>query len=120
MSTKKDSAAHKAAIAVKQSKAVETSVVHKDHKSKGLKAAIKKMLAQWASLVVTTATFAGLLFITLACDKYVLHYLFTDFAVGTDPWLGYFFKAGKYAAVITELAFFVHGVYLDCKHHEDE
>ncbi|KVP17384.1 hypothetical protein WJ84_03905 [Burkholderia ubonensis] len=95
-------------------------VVHESHKSKGVKASVKKMLSTLTSLIFTTVMFAVMLFITLTFDKFVVHYLFVDYAVGADPVLVYMFKGAKYLALFVELAFWVYGVYKECKHHSEE
>jgi len=122
MSTRKDSAAKKAAkpAAPAVKKETATPVTPHGHKPNGVKDNIKKKVSVCVSLLITTITFSVLLFITLSFDKYVLHYLFTEYAEGTDHVLVYMFKGAKYLAVLIELAFFVYGVYKDCKHHIDE
>ncbi|KVP75560.1 hypothetical protein WJ96_07580 [Burkholderia ubonensis] len=95
-------------------------MVHDSHKSKGVTGTVKKMVTYWTSLTVTTVTFAVMLFLTLTFDKYLVHHLFVDYAVGADPVLVYLFKGAKYLAVFVELAFWVYGVYKECKHHNED
>lgn len=120
MSTRK-SAARKAAMRKeKKAKSTVAPVVHESHKSSGFKATVKKMLSYWSSLAVTSVTFAVMLAFTLTVDKHVFHYLFGEYAEGADHVLVYMFKGAKYLAVFVELAFWVYGVYTDCKHHSEE
>jgi hypothetical protein len=122
MSTRKDSA-RKAARAAKSAVSrptADATPVAKSHKPTGAKAVIRKLVSHWTSLAVTTVLFAGMVAITLAFDKYVFHYLFYEFAAGADPVLVFLLKSAKYLAVFVELAFFVYGVYTECKHHRDE
>jgi hypothetical protein len=110
---------HAATIAAHAVKSVVNHVAASSH-VKSVKAAVNKMTALWGSLLQTSVTFAVLVALTLAFDKWVFHYLFYVFGDGADPVIVTMCKAAKYTAIAVELVSWVVGVIRDCKDHFEE
>ena len=112
MSTKLESAAAKAA---KEAKVAKNTT--KPHGADGLKAEARKHLMHVASFAFTTITFVAMVCITFGADAFVRDVVFAGFNIEPKNTLAVMFKYAKYAALGVELAFWVYGVYKECKHH---
>lgn len=117
MSSKTDRTAAKAVQAAKVEK-VRPSTSSPD--ADRLKVEVRKHVMHVASFAVTTITFVTMVLITLGADAFVRDVVFAWFNTKPTDVLAVMFKVAKYAALGVELAFWVNGVYRECKHHSND